>query len=129
MLNMLTNREYVLKIALDSYPNKIMFNEEEFKRDFFRFYIIRKMARRFISSGSVSDKLLINNIIVCLNVFGILTSNIIFKIICRDDEFGVIKSCLIFLNSLSKKDPIPHHQQMLDILKDIKHRYTIFPNN
>ena len=129
MTKILTNREYVIKIALDAYPNKTMFNEDEFRRDFFRFYIIRKMARRFLSSGTVSDKLLLNNIIICLNVFGIEASNLIWKLICCDDEFGVIKSCLIFLNSLNPSDPTPHHKPMLDILKDIKHRYTISPNN
>ena len=129
MSNILNNREYVIKIALDAYPNKTLFNEEEFRRDFFRFHITRKMARRLVLSGSVSDKLLLNNIIICLNVFGIATSNIIWKIICNDNEVGVIKSCLIFLNSLDPPDPVPHHKKMLEILKDIKHRYTISPNN
>lgn len=53
----------------------------------------------------------------------------IWKMICEDDEFGVIKSCLMFLNSLHEKDPIPHHKKMLGILKEIQHRYTISPNN
>lgn len=69
MNKVLTSREYVVKIALDAYPNKILFSEEEFRRDFFRFYVTRKMARRFLVSGAVSDKLLLNNIITCLNVF------------------------------------------------------------
>jgi hypothetical protein len=129
MTQPLTDREYVIKIALDAYPNKILFNEEEFKREFFRFYITRKMARRFILSGLVSDKLLLNNVIICLNVFGIVASNLIWKVICRDDEFGVIKSCLMFLNSLNTVDPVPHHKKMLDILKEIRHQYTIYSNN
>ena len=129
MSKILNSREYVVKIALDAYPNKILFNEDEFRRDFFRFHIARKMARRFLSSGLVSDKLLLNNIITCLNIFGIRASNVIWKIICENDEFSVVKSCLLFLNSLDQNDPTPHNKNMLDILTDIKHRYTISPNN
>lgn len=123
------DREYVIRIALDAYPNKSLFNDEDFRKDFFRFFIIRRMARRFINKGEVSDKLLLNNIIICLNIFGIKACNIILEIICNDYEFSVVKSCLMFLNSLNPKiDSIPHNQVMLDILKDIKHRYTISPN-
>ena len=129
MPKILNSREYAIKIALDAYPNKILFNEDEFRRDFFRFHITRKMARRFLSSGSVSDRLLLNNVIICLNIFGIKASNMIWKILCVDDEFGVVKSCLMFLNSLNPNDPVPHHKKMLEILKDIKHQYTISPNN
>lgn len=129
MNKILTDREYVVKIALDAYPNKILFNDEEFRRDFFRFYVTRKMARRFLVTDAVSDRLLLNNVIICLNVFGIEASNIIWKIICEDEEFGVVKSCLMFLNSLHEKDPIHHNKKMLDILKEIEHRYTISPNN
>lgn len=129
MNKILTSREYVVKIALDAYPNKILFNDVEFRRDFFRFYVTRKMARRFLVSDVVSDKLLLNNIIICLNIFGIEASNMIWKMICEDEEFSVIKSCLIFLNSLYEEDPSHHNQKMLDILKEIKHSYIIFPNN
>lgn len=129
MSKILTDREYAVKIALDAYPNKVLFNEEDFRRDFFRFYITRKMAKRFLLSGSVSDRLLLNNIIICLNIFGIKASNMIWKVICCDDEFGVVKSCLMFLKSLNPDDAVPHHKKMLSILKNIKHQYTISPNN
>lgn len=123
------NREPALKTALDSYPYKTAFDEEEFRKDFFRFYTVRRMARRFVCCGIVSDRLLVNNIIICLNIFGIKSSNLIWKLICQDCEFSVIKSCLIFLNSLNPShDSIKHNQKMLEILKDIKHSYTILPN-
>ena len=117
------DRDYVLKIALDAYPYKTVFNEDEFKKDFFRFYVVRKMARRFSLTGIVSDKLLINNIIICLNIFGIKSSNIIWKVICNDNEFSVVKSCLLFLNSLNPKDTVvQHNKKMMEILNEIKQK-------
>lgn len=122
----LMNKEVVIKIALDSYPYKSLFDENEFKKDFCRFYIIRKMSKRFLVTDEVSDRLLINNIIICLNVFGIKAVNMILQIICNENEFNVIKSCLIFLNSLVLDDHT-HNKKMLSILKNIKHRYTFMP--
>lgn len=123
------NREVVIKIALDSYPYKAVFDEEEFKKDLYRFFIVRRMSRRFFKTGSINEKLILNNIIICLNIFGIKTSNLIWKMICTDDEFSVIMSFLIFLNSLNPSvSYIKHNQVVLDLLKDIEHRYTISPN-
>ena len=129
MIDSLSVREQTLKIALDAYPNKTHFNDEEFRKDFFRFFIVRKMVKRFVECGLVSEKLLLNNVIICLNIFGIKAANLIWRMVCQDDEFSVIKSCLIFLNSLNPRTPeIKHNKIMLDILKDIEHRYTISPN-
>lgn len=123
------NREVVIKIALDSYPYKAVFDEEEFKKDLYRFFIVRRMSRRFFKTGSINEKLILNSIIICLNIFGIKTSNLIWKMICTDDEFSVIMSFLIFLNSLNPSvSYIKHNQVVLDLLKDIEHRYTISPN-
>lgn len=81
------NREVVVKIALDAYPYKTVFNEEEFKKDLYRFFITRRMSRRFSQSGVINDKLLLNNIIICLNIFGIEASNLIWTMICDNNEF------------------------------------------
>lgn len=123
------NREVVIKIALDSYPYKAVFDEEEFKKDLYRFFIVRRMSSRFFKTGSINEKLILNNIIICLNIFGIKTSNLIWKMICTDNEFSVVMSFLIFLNSLNPSiSYIKHNQVVLDLLKDIEHRYTISPN-
>lgn len=63
------NREAVTRVALDAYPNKSVFNEEEFKKDLYRFFIVRRMSRRFVYSGNVNYKLFLNNVIICLNIF------------------------------------------------------------
>lgn len=69
MSETILNREVVVKIALDAYPYKTVFNEEEFKKDLYRFFVVRRMARRFFQAGVINDKLLLNNIIICLNIF------------------------------------------------------------
>lgn len=126
---MSSDREYVLKIASEGYKKNLSdFNDKMLKKDVYTFFVIRKMIRRFLTTDSVNHKLILNNIIVCLNVFGIRKSNIIFRTICDDQEFGVIKSCLIFLNSYSLiNDNIKPNHIIRDILNDINHRYQINP--
>ena len=123
------NRKLFLKIAIDAYSNKYNYNEDDFKKDIFRFFIIRKMIRRFLNSGLISEKLILNNIIVCLNIFGINAVNVILKMMCSDKEFEIVKSCLLFLNCFNLiNDSTKSNQIITDILNDIKHRYTISPN-
>lgn len=122
------NREEILKVALDAYPNKLLFDEDEFKKHFNFFFVVRKMARRFANVEKVNEMLLLNNIIITLNIFGILCTNFIFNVICTREEFSVIKSCLIFLKSLNPNiESIEHSKKMLKILNAIKHDYIISP--
>lgn len=123
------DRDYVLKIASEDYKKNFdAFNDQMLKKDIYTFFVVRKMIKRFLQLGIINDKLILNNIIVCLNVFGIKKTNIIFRIICDDNEFGVVKSCLIFLKSFNLINDItkPNHV-MRDILNDITHRYCIEP--
>lgn len=123
------DRDYILKLASDGYKKNLnVFNDQMLKKDVYTFFVVRKMIKRFLILGVINDKLILNNIIICLNVFGIKKTNTIFRIICDDQEFSVIKSCLIFLNSfnLTNDTTKPNHV-MRDILNDITHRYFVNP--
>ena len=123
------DRNALLLIAADGYSKTpfFEFDQKAFEKDVRTFFITRKMLKRFLKTGNINDKLIINNIIICLNIFGISKTNIIFRTICEDVEFGVVKACLIFLNSYSLSDKTPQNQTMKDILSDITHRYHLQP--
>lgn len=124
------NRTDLLLLASDGYLRTpfLDFDQKAFDKDVRTFFVTRKMIKRFLKTGIINDKLILNNIIICLNIFGILKTNIIFRTICQDTEFGVVKACLIFLNSYSLfEDKTPEHQTMKDILADITHRYHLQP--
>jgi len=125
------DRDYILRLAAENYKKDLgVFNDHLLKKDVYTFFVVRKMVKRFLSVGVVNDKLILNNIIVCLNVFGIKKTNTIFRIICDDQEFSVIKACLIFLNSfnLTNDNTKPNHV-IRDILNDISHRYQVIPKD
>lgn len=123
------DRNALLQIAAEGYPRSSFFDFDQtaFEKDVRSFFVTRKMIKRFLKTGSINDKLILNNIIICLNIFGIEKTNIIFRTICEDSEFGVVKACLIFLNSFSLADRTYQNQTMKDILADITHRYHLQP--
>lgn len=128
---MSVDRDYILKLASEDYKKNLNdFNSQLLKKDVYVFFVVRKMVKRFLNVGIINEKLILNNIIICLNVFGIKKTNTIFRIISNDQEFSVIKSCLVFLNSYSLiNDNIKSNHVMSDILNDITHRYIIIPKD
>jgi hypothetical protein len=125
-MSILIDREVITQIAAEGYKNYNI-DQESFKKDVHQFFVVRKMIRRFLTTGTINHKLIINNIIICLNVFGIQKTNVIYRTICDDQEFGVVKACLIFLKSFRLNDHTEQHRIMKDILEDIKYRYCLEP--
>lgn len=94
--------------------------------------MIRKMIKRFLVDGQINEKLILNNIIILLNQFGIKKSNIMLKILSSPAEFSVVKSCLIFLSSyieLDDTDKGKSNRIMDDILENVKIRYNLSLND
>lgn len=103
------------------------FNEVEFKKDVYNLFIIKKMINRFLRSGEINEKLVINNIIITLNTFGINRSNHMFRIIMHDDlEFAVVKAFLLFLDAYILFDEdVQSNEIITAILVDVAHRYRL----
>ncbi len=70
-----------------------------FNEDISRIYMVRKLIRKFISSGDINEKLVLNHIIILYNGFGEFTLDILYYVF-TEDEYKFINSFLIFLNRL-----------------------------
>lgn len=129
MKNIKSIHEEIRSIAKDSPKYRSTpitdFNKNVWKEDIYVFFIIRKMIRRFLTKGEVNEKLLLNNIIICLNIFGSDSVNRILRLMTNDEEFSIIKTILIFLNTYNLKDDhCPQNKIIKDILNNIIYRYT-----
>lgn len=123
------NRDLAFLIGAKLMSNKIVYTDQDLKNDIYRFYIIRKMISRFLRSGKpINEKLLLNNIIIVNNIFGITGSNMILSIVCDDEEFCVVKSCMLFLNSYPFVDAIKTNETIDNILNDTTIRYNLNNN-
>ena len=118
-------KKKILQIASESVAKQGFFNEPEFKKDIYNIFIIKKMVARFLRSGVINEKLLLNNIIIALNTFDVKETNDIFYLALHEEEFRVIKTFLLFLNSYNCDDDLEPNEVILGILKDMSERYRI----
>ncbi len=61
-------------------------------------YASRTIIRKYIKSNDIKDKLLLNNVIITNNIFGVKLTNYAFYHTFSDEEYKFVKSVLIFLN-------------------------------
>ena len=57
--------------AAKNYYSPLGIDAEEFNEDLNRFKYIKRLVNRYLETGQLSDRLILNHIIVIFNVFGI----------------------------------------------------------
>ena len=119
-------KDLAREIALNGYGSGV-FHAKTFDKDFAVFMTTRKMIDRFLKTGSINEKLLINNIVVVLNVFGAKKVTAIFRVLLNDVQFSVAKAILMFLHQYdwSIGSEVWPNRIVVDILKDVTHRYNL----
>lgn len=116
-------REQLSVLAREVFDQKPFFDEREFSKSVYSIFVIKKMIYRFLKTGVLNEKLLLNNIIIVLNTFDTKRSNIMFRIATQDSEFSVIKTCLLFLDAYClEDDETETNEILLAILMDTAKR-------
>lgn len=113
-------------IALKDY-GKSAYHLSSFDRDFNVFVTTKKMITRFLKTGVLNEKLIINNVVTVLNIFGPTKVTIIFRHLMDDVQFSVVKAILMFLKQYDYRvgqDVYPN-RIIVDILKDMSVRYNL----
>ncbi len=91
------NDDNFMLYAMKSYdkPNCIM---SEFEEDFKRLKYVKRLIKRYKSTGELKERLILNHIIVLTNVFGVepAVRMLFYKI--DDNDFHILKTFLLFLN-------------------------------
>jgi hypothetical protein len=83
--------------AKNSYNNLQCNNIFEFKYDYARFNLLRKLLVRYTNNEESCIKLIVNHIIILYNVFGVNTTEFLYNKIDKK-HWGVIASVVMFLN-------------------------------
>lgn len=99
----------------------------EFDKDFSGFSTARRMVTRFLNTGLMNEKLLINNIVILLNVFGTQKTTGVFRVIMDDVQFSVVKAILMWLQQydFTVSENVYPNRIMVDILRDMSQRYNL----
>lgn len=96
LFEQLSDDNFLLYAAKHYYkPNVI--DAEEFYEDLNRFKYLKRLINRYEETGVLSDRLMMNHIIVIFNVFGIKPALRMLEFKVDQKHWNVIKPFLIFL--------------------------------
>ena len=124
--SLLDDTNYIM-YAMKHYENPQCVGIEEFHEDLNRTKYLKRLFRKYNSSGVLRERLILNHIIIFYNVFGIdaATRLLFFRI--ESDLHPLLKTFLVFLNYLPEKTiipecdlcPIPLHNDVITKLREI----------
>jgi hypothetical protein len=94
----LTEENFLL-FAIKHYENPQAVTKEDFDKDLNHFKYIKRLLKRYKSTGVLKTHLLINHFIVLYNIFGDATTPMLFYKI-EKNLWSSMKTFIIFLNRL-----------------------------
>ncbi len=90
------NEENYLGIAMHQYDNIQCNTIEEFQHDLYRVICIKKLIDKYLVSGKINLRLILNHVIVLHNSFGNLAVDLLrFKL--DEKHYPPVKTLLVFL--------------------------------
>ena len=107
------NEENFLLFAIKNYENPQAVTKEDFDRDLNHFRYIKRLIKRYRSSGELKVHLLINHFIILYNIFGDATTPMLFFKIDKD-LWDVVKTFVVFLDRLPEYPHTYIHDIELD---------------
>jgi len=115
----LTENNYI-SFAMHNYNNPQCRSVAEFEDDLNRIKYLKRLVGRYLRTGVLRDRLILNHLIVFCNVFGIeAAQQILFFKLCEEMQ-PVLKSCLVFLKSYpDPEDGVDIDIKVLELLETI----------
>ena len=93
------NQENWLIFAIKNYNNPLSVTYSDFEEDLKRFKYIKRLMRRYESTGELKTHLILNHVIVLYNVFDEAATPLLFYKL-EETYWTVIKAFMLFLNRL-----------------------------
>ena len=107
------NEENFLIFAIKNYENPQAVTREDFDKDLSRFRYIKRLLKRYKTTGDLKFHLLVNHFIILYNIFGDATTPMLFYKIDKN-LWSAIKSFVVFLNKLPDYPQTYIHEIELD---------------
>ena len=108
------DHETWLFFAIQNYNNPSSVTYSDFEEDLKRFKYLKRLLRRYETTGELKTHLLLNHFIILYNIFGeAATPMLFFKI--EEDLWSVMKTFIIFLNRLPAYPKSTFHDVQVDL--------------
>ena len=121
----LTDDNYIM-YAMKHYDNPQCTNVEEFHEDMNRIKYLKRLLRKYKTTGRLRERLILNHIIILYNIFGIEAATRLLFTRIEEELHPHLKTFIVFLNSLPEKIPeynlieIPMDIRIINKLRKIK---------
>lgn len=121
MINFELTEENLELYAAKHYYNPKYIDIEEFREDLNRFKYIKRLLNRYDTSGDLSERLILNHLIIIFNSFGIEASLNILELKINKYHWSTLKPFLIFLKYIKNNEytNIPQDPNVVEALRKI----------
>lgn len=92
--------------AAKHYYNPLGADHDEFIEDLKRFKYVKRLVNRYIETGYLADRLILNHLIVLHNVFGVKPTVEMLKIRLDNPQWPIIKPFIIYLRMIDNTEII-----------------------
>lgn len=115
--------ENLFLYAAKHYDNPTFSDVEEFYEDLKRFKYIKRLLNRFIETGDLGERLILNHLVVVFNVFGPEATLNILGLKLDPKHWPIIKPFLVFLNYVTNDElvDIEMNKYVVEKLRRIRH--------
>ena len=111
-----------LTYAMDNYTNPSCSGKEEFEEDINRIKYIKRLFGRYMSTGELKERLILNHIIIFYNVFEMEAATKMMFYRMEDKFKPLLKTFLVYLNYLPETEDyvrIPLDTKVVSILRSV----------
>jgi hypothetical protein len=111
--------------AMKMYNNPQCKNISEFQEDMNRIKYLKRLLRKYKTSGQLRERLILNHIIIFYNIFDSISATRLLFSRIEKDLHPFLKTFVVFLNTLPDKIPdvdlvsIPLDRRIINRLREI----------
>ena len=109
----------IMMFAMKYYDNPSCVDRKEFLDDMKRFKYLKRLFRKYDTSGTLKVRLILNHIIVLANVFGVDASSTLLFFKIEKKHWSTLKTFLVYLNYMPEND-MKNIATDLNILKELR---------
>jgi len=95
------NVKNAIVYAMKAYDNPQCLTQAEFVEDFKRFKYVKRLCSRYLATGRVSERLMLNHLMLLRNVFGQEAMIRLLFLKCNDPKlYRVLKPFLVYMDAM-----------------------------
>lgn len=101
----MTSNNYIM-YAMKNYDNPQCVDIDEFYSDINRIKYLKRLLKRYKTTGELKDRLVLNHVIVLSNVFGVVPCARLLFFRMEEEYHEIVKTIMVFLNIMPEGDDI-----------------------